>query len=130
MMDVQDASKALDAFLTFLREAERQLHMATAAEMEAYAQTNDILHSVELEDQDEEDCLTLVYTLKAVRKNRREAKDLSAVLTPVAEWLDGNRATVKELEKLLGEVRKAQRSAESRIYTPRTNILEKEASGT
>ena len=128
-MDVQDASKALDAFLTFLREAEQQLHMATAAEMEAYAQTNDILHSVELEDQGKEDCLALVYKLKAVRRNRREAKDLSAVLTPVAEWVDANRATVKALEKLLGEVRKAQRAAESRIYTPRTNILEKEASG-
>lgn len=128
-MEVSDVSKGLDTFLTFLREAEQQLRMATATEMEAYAQTNDILHSVELEDHDEEGYLTLGVMLKAVRQNRREAKDLSAVLTPVVEWVDANRATVKALEKLLGEVRKAQRAAESRIYTPRTNILDMDKEG-
>ena len=123
-MEVSDVSKALDTFLAFLREAEQQLHIVTAAEMEAYAQTNDILHSLELEDHDEAGYLTLGVMLKAVRQNRREAKDLNAVLTPVVEWADANRATVKALEKLLGEVRRAERTTESRIYTPRTNILD------
>lgn len=39
---------------------------------------------------------------------------------PVLMWLDNNRAVVKALERLLGDVRKAEKRTECRIYTPRT----------
>lgn len=47
--------------------------------------------------------------------------------TPVVEWLDVHRPLVKELEQLLGEVRRQERRACDRIYTPKTRILEEES---
>lgn len=42
---------------------------------------------------------------------------------PVVAWLEDHRPVVKELERLLGEVRKQERRAKDRIYTPKTSIL-------
>lgn len=44
----------------------------------------------------------------------------------MADWLESRRAVVKELEQLLGGVRKAERRSRDRIYTPKTNILEED----
>lgn len=64
--------------------------------------------------------LALAEELADTRRKRREAKDAIAETSPVVAWLEDNRAVVKSLERLLGEVRKAERIAENRIYTPRT----------
>ena len=42
----------------------------------------------------------------------------------MAAWLEERRTVVKELERLLGEVRKQERRASDRIYTPKTKVLE------
>ena len=57
-------------------------------------------------------------------RQRREAKDRIDQTAPVAAWLEERRAVVKELERLLGEVRKQERRASDRIYTPKTKVLE------
>ena len=38
---------------------------------------------------------------------------------PVGSWLEQNQAVVKGLERLLGEIRKAEKSTENRVYIPR-----------
>lgn len=58
--------------------------------------------------------------LKAVRQQRRTAKDLEDQTRPVCEWADTNRQIIKGLERLLGDIRKAEKNTENRIYTPRT----------
>jgi len=59
-----------------------------------------------------------------VRRTRREAKDTAEQTGPVAAWAEQNRATVKGLERLLGELRKLERKTETRTYIPRTHVLE------
>ena len=113
-------SPYIDAFLTFLRDCEQRCHMAEADELEANAVTNDIHHALELEDHDPAPLLALAEERADTRRKRREAKDAIAETSPVLAWLEDNRAVVKSLERLLGEVRKAERIAENRIYTPRT----------
>lgn len=44
-------------------------------------------------------------------------------LAPVVEWTRGNIEVVRGLQRLLGDVRKVERSTQNRFYTPRTNIL-------
>lgn len=112
-------SNQIEAFLTFLRDCERRFRMSEAEELEANAITNDIHHSLELEEHTDEEVLALGLELTEVRRKRRAAKDSMAETGPVLSWLEENRQTVKGLEKLLGEVRKAERTAENRIYTPR-----------
>ena len=112
-------SNQIEAFLTFLRDCEQRYHMAEADEQEANAITNDILHALELKENGEAELLRLVQELGQARRQRRKAKDTMGETLPVREWMDENRAVVKRLERLLGDVRKAERYAENRIYTPR-----------
>ena len=117
-------SQGLEGFLNWLRETEQQLHMAEQWEQEANDATQDILHRLELGELAAEDAGRLALKLREVRQKRREAKDLLDQAGPVADWLESRRAVVKELEQLLGGVRKAERRSRDRIYTPKTNILE------
>ncbi len=74
---------------------------------------------LELKENGEAELLRLVQELGQARRQRRKAKDTMGETLPVLEWMDENRAVVKRLERLLGDVRKAERYAENRIYTPR-----------
>ena len=120
-------SQQIDSFLTFLRNCEQRYHMAEADELEANAITNDIHHSLEssgftnwqLEVQSDGEVLALGLELASIRRKRRAAKDILSETAPVLAWMEENRAVIKGLEQLLGEVRKAERAVENRIYTPR-----------
>lgn len=113
-------SKPIEDFLEYLREAEQQYHMAEAEEIESNAETQDILHSIELEDHDYHGYAKRAKELKDIRKRRREAKDTMYKIASIVEWADTNGPVIKSLEQLLGNVRKAERNCENRIYTART----------
>lgn len=112
-------SAHIESFLTFLRDTEQRYHMAEADEQESNDTTQDILHALELQDHDYHDYARLSKELKQVRQKRRQAKDTLSESAPVLDWLDANRATIKSLERLLGDVRKAEKNTQNRIYTPR-----------
>ena len=102
-------SEGIERFLGYLRDTEQAYRLAQAEEGAANDATQDILHAIELEESGCRRPARLLKKLKQVREKRRAAKD-----TP----------EIKGLERLLGEVRKAERRTENRSYTPRTNILE------
>ena len=120
------ASKELEQFLDFLKSAESQLDQATTGQQEAEAETQDILHALELEKHSYHVMAALSRKLAEVRQNRRQHKDNAAQLAPVVEWARGNIEVVRGLQRLLGDVRKAERSTQNRFYTPRTNVLKEE----
>ncbi len=113
-------SGAIEAFLAFLRECEQRYHMAEADEQEANDEIQDILHSLELEEHEYREFAQMGKELKTARRRRRAAKDTMSETAPVLNWVEENRPVVKGLERLLGDVRKVERNAENRIYTPRT----------
>lgn len=112
-------SKQISDFLSFLRECEERFHMAEADEQEANALTQDLLHSLELEEHGYRSCALLAKELRTVRQQCRKAKDTLSQTLPVLSWLEENRSVIKSLERLLGDVRKAERCCENRIDTPR-----------
>ena len=118
-MNAATTSSGLDAFLKYLHEVEQDYHIAEAEEQEASSITQDILHDIELRDHTYHENANLTKELKASRVARRKAKDKMDAAGPILSWVENHRATVKELEQLLGVVRKAERNAEGRIYTPR-----------
>ncbi len=120
------ASKDLERFLDFLKSAESQLDQAMAGQQEADAETQDILHSLELEKHSYHEMAALSRKLAEVRQTRRQNKDIVAQLTPVVEWTRENDAAVRSLQRLLGDLRKVERSTQNRFYTPRTDILKGE----
>lgn len=122
---MKEFSTPIEAFLAYLRDCEQRYHMEEANEQEANEQeanalTNDIHHDLELVEHPDSEVLALAMELTEARRNRRKAKDVMSMTAPVLAFLDENRAFVKRLEQLLGEVRKAERRAEGRIYTPRS----------
>lgn len=117
---MKNYSKTIDDFLCFLREAEQDYKIANQEEQDANGETQDILHELELLDHKYHEFAQLSKELKEIRIKRREAKNIIESTGPIISWLENNRQTVKNLEQLLGTVRKAQRSVENnKIYTPR-----------
>lgn len=120
------ASEYIDNFLTFLREAWSEHYMAKGTETETDKETQDILHWLEFHvgpDMDTCDLLKVAIELGAVRQRRREAKDTEMVTEPVIDWISKNEPVKKGLERLLGEVRKAEKRTQNRCYMEKTNIM-------
>ena len=121
----QTVSNGIEAFLDYIRETEQLYRISVANEQETNDATQDILHSLELEAHDYHSSARLAIKLKEVRQARRAAKDLMGQTLPVVEWAEGNRQTIKALERLLGEVRKMEKNTGNRIYTPKTTATGK-----
>lgn len=119
-----NASKELEQFLDFVNNAESLMDQAIAGQQEAEAETQDILHALELENHSYHEAASLARKLAKVRQTRRQEKDIVAQLAPVVEWLKENDVAVRRLQRVLGELRKVERNTQNRFYTPRTNVLE------
>ena len=121
-----NASKELEQFLDFVNNAESLMDQAIAGQQEAEAETQDILHSLELEKHSYHEMAALSRKLAEIRQTRRQHKDTAAQLTPVVEWTRENDGAVRSLQRLLGDVRKTERNTQNRFYTPRTNVLKED----
>lgn len=118
-------SEQIEKFLNFLREARQKYDIAAAEETEANNATQDLLHSLELDDNKYHDSARIALALKQIRKERREAKDKGVKLQPIIDWSAENIRVIQELEQLLGAVRKAERNSVGRRYIPKTDVLKK-----
>lgn len=114
----------IDSFLRFCRDCIDANKRSAIAEMDADNQTQDILHNIEINDNFPDDYILQGLALKNIRKERREAKDIQKITYPIVQWVNQNQKTINELEKLLGAVRKAERSTQGRMYSNRTKILD------
>lgn len=118
-------SEYIENFLDFLRTLRSDLSIAQMNEDEANKETQDILHRLELIEDSEEDTTKMVASLKTVRQKRRNAKDVIATARPVLKWADNDYSykALQNLEKCLGEVRKAESELENRHYLAKTDIV-------
>ncbi len=116
-------SNSIADFLKFLRDTQMEYNIVTQTEYEADRETQDLLHRLELENDSYHDMAKLAKAMKTVRCKRREAKDAKIVIEPIIQWLTENDKFIKSLERLLGEVRKAEKSTTNRHYIDKTDIL-------
>lgn len=114
----------IESFLKFCRSCTEANRLAAVAEIDMDNQTQDILHNIEINDNFPDDYIMQGIALKNIRKDRREAKDIQKITHPVVQWVQQNQKTINELEKLLGYVRKAEKSTQGRTYSNRTKILD------
>lgn len=118
-------SEHIENFLNFLREAQREYNIAAEDEKSSNGATQDILHSIELGEHKYHEYARLSKALREVRQERRRAKDIEQQIQPVQEWVAENTKAIKNLEQVLGAVRKAERSTQERHYIPRTDVVKK-----
>lgn len=118
-------SEHIEGFLDFLREAQREYNIAADDEKSANGATQDILHSIELGEHKYHEYARLSKALREVRQERRRAKDIEQQIQPLQEWAAENAKAIKNLEQVLGAVRKAGRNMQERHYIPRTDVVKK-----
>ena len=81
------------------------------------SETQDLLHQIELGDK--KDRNKAATALKNVRCKRRGAKDYLRQYQPVVKYISDNPDILKKLDRLVGELRKAEKPIEGRRYYPR-----------
>ncbi len=118
-----NTSQSLSDFLEFLRQSQQDYSIAADIETTKSKETQDILHKIELEDVKYHDYAKLGKALKSIRNERREAKNIQLQLAPLVGWIKENQNIVRGLERLLGEVRKAETNIKNAHYYPRTDVV-------
>lgn len=118
-------SEYIKEFLDFLRQSDTEANIAESILRDADDKTQDILHHIELNECTLYDFICLGIALKQSRQTRRKAKDKLATLLPVCMWVENNEKIIRELEKLLGEIRKEEKRMTSRGYRARTDTVRK-----
>lgn len=124
-MKTNGFSDKIEDFLKFCRFCVEANRRAALTEMDMDNQTQDILHNIEINENYPDDYIVQGIALRNIRKERREVKDIQRITFPVVQWVNQNQKTINELEKLLGSVRKAEKSTTGRMYMSRTKILDK-----
>lgn len=83
--------------------------------------TQDLLHKLELENLDAVETMKLAKALRECRKVRRYHKDIVEELQPIIDYLSepSRQKEVKQIERVLGEVRRKQTNHQNRRYVPR-----------
>lgn len=116
-------SEKLSAFLDFLRSSDEELGIACSIQRDMDQATQDILHHIEMQENTQHEFILEGIALKNIRQKRRNAKDREKILTPVVEWFAANQRVVNDLERLLGKIRKEEKSIEHRAYINRTEVV-------
>lgn len=81
--------------------------------------TQDILHSLELENLKYQERAKLATQLQQVRRSRRGYKDSVEELAPIIDFAEKNKKFLDLLKQCLGEVRKQEKYHSNRKYFPR-----------
>lgn len=119
-------SDQIESLLDLLRTARSDYDIAREQVSDADKETQDILHWLEFNESlpvDDEGAMLILGVIGMIQRDRRAAKDIVHTMQPITEWIAGHKSTVKGLEQLLGDVRKAEKDTENRHYTDRTDIM-------
>lgn len=122
-------SDGISGFLDFLRKSDELLRMAEADMDQTNNETQDILHRIELHDDNYHETASMAKKMRDVRRRRRVAKNIVECTSPVAAWSENHKKEIGELQRLLGEVRKIEQKQSLRTYIQKTKILEKDGKG-
>ena len=116
-----------DKIADFLSYKEEQCQMYDIARdmlKECDEATQDILHKMEIDPVKYKERARLATKLQSIRRQRRTAKDITETTKIISIWVKDNKSIIGSLQRLLGDVRKAEKKQQNRTYIPRTNVIE------
>lgn len=117
-------SEKIANFLSYIKEECQMYDISREMLKECDEATQDILHKIELDPVKYKERARLATKLQEVRRQRRTAKDINELTKIIAIWEKDNQSIIGSLQRLLGDVRKAEKKQQNRTYVPRTNIIE------
>lgn len=114
-------SNNISEFLNFLHSIPSQHKMATEELDKQEKLTQDLLHSLELDELTYKQRCKVATLLTHNRRDRRKAKDELELLTPIYEYMmdPANKKVFDKMTDVLGETRKVEKRHTNRCYTPR-----------
>ena len=120
-----NTSSQIKQFLDFIRSVETTSRLSDEDRTMYDGQIQDILHFLELNEVPYLDRKKLTDLLPDIRRSRRVAKDTMAMLAPLVRWMTEHKKAIRDLEQVLGSVRKEEDRQQNRVYSYRTDIVQK-----
>jgi hypothetical protein len=111
-------------FLSYMEEQCQMYDIARDMLKECDEATQDILHKMEIDPVKYKERARLATKLQSIRRQRRTAKDITETTKIISIWVKDNKSIIGSLQRLLGDVRKAEKKQQNRTYIPRTNVIE------
>lgn len=107
-------SYELERFIKVLKQSQLdyQYHFENVGKKDK--ETQDLLHQIELGKSSDRD--KAATKLARVRKERRVSKDIVENIEPIIKYLDENKRLLSTYSQLLGQIRKAEKSHQGRVY--------------
>lgn len=118
-------SDVLSEFVKFFKKAEEDKHIADETLSDTDKMLSDLEHELEFGNRSYHEKARIANKITEIRRERRRAKYQIEQLTPIEDWINKNQSSIRSLEKLLGEVRKAESHTdpEKLFYNYRTDII-------
>lgn len=115
-------SDCISAFLDMVHEAQQDYYWNNDEVRRLDAQTQDLLHTLELEDTHYRETAKIGTQLKKCRQLRRASKDTVLILQPLIEFVDSDKGAkaINAMKEMLGKTRKAEEMMTRRVYRFRT----------
>ncbi len=119
-------SENLNYILEFFKNCQEDLRFANGDITDYDRALSDLEHELELGNRRYHEKAKIANRITEIRKERRQAKYTVEQVTPIADWADKNQKIIKELERLLGDVRKAEARTdpEKLFYNYRTDVVQ------
>lgn len=111
-------------FLSYMEEQCQMYDIARDMLKECDEAAQDILHKMEIDPVKYKERARLATKLQSIRRQRRTAKDITETTKIISIWVKDNKSIIGSLQRLLGDVRKAEKKQQNRTYIPRTNVIE------
>ena len=111
-------------FLSYMEEQCQMYDIARDMLKECDEATQDILHKMEIDPVKYKERARLATKLQSIRRQRRTAKDMTETTKIISIWVKDNKSIIGSLQRLLGDIRKAEKKQQNRTYIPRTNVIE------
>ena len=111
-------------FLSYMEEQCQMYDIARDMLKECDEATQDILHKMEIDPVKYKERARLATKLQSIRRQRRTAKDMTETTKIISIWVKDNKSIIGSLQRLLGDVRKAEKKQQNITYIPRTNVIE------
>lgn len=114
-------SHILKTFLDFVDNAKSDYNFNLEAMKNEERITQDYLHKLELEGLNCRERSKIATQLVSNRQARRNYKDAVEELEPIVDFFDEpqNKALIKKMSELLGQIRKVESYHQKRFYVPK-----------
>ena len=114
-------SQVIKTFLDFVDNAKSDYNYNLEAMKNEERITQDYLHKLELEGLNCRERSKIATQLVSNRQARRNYKDAVEELEPIVDFFDDpqNKALIKKMAELLGQIRKVESYHQKRFYVPK-----------